>query len=154
MAHKNTPAPAPPTRPFPRVSVSLDTSKGANQADRQAADINTIVAQFKANGTLPMVNKNNPLYGDFTFPEDIHEVREAVEGAGARFMELPADVRTLAGNDWVTFLGMFDDPDGRQLLVNAGLIIKDMQPQTTDSQTTQSDKTANPTETSTPASTE
>lgn len=116
-------SPVPRQRAGRRVSLSLDTSGGANRADAAGANINVIVAQYKKTGTLPAVSSRNPLYGDFTFGEDIHEVREAVFEAEQRFNQLPADVRTLCDNDWVQFMDRFDDPHQRQALMDAGLSI-------------------------------
>lgn len=108
-------------RAVPRVSLELDTSRGANQADAKGTDVNAIVAQYAKSGTLPNVQNRNPLFGDFTFPDDIHSMREAVFGAEERFNQLPAAVRTAAGNDWGTFIQMFDNPTEREKLLEAGL---------------------------------
>lgn len=121
----------PRQRATSRVSLSLDTTGGASSADAKGANINTIVAQYKKHGTLPAVHRSNPLYGDFTFPEDIHEMREAVYAAEDRFSNLPASVRTLCENDWVIFLDLFADPVQRSRLVEAGLQILDPTTQTT-----------------------
>lgn len=118
----------PRPRATPRVGISLDRSGGANQADTAGADINKIVAQYKKSGTLPRVATSNPLFGDFTFPEDIHSMREAVFQAEDRFNRLPADVRTLCDNDWVQFMDRFDDPEARQGMVDVGLLVQDMEP--------------------------
>lgn len=127
MSANNTPR----QRAVPRVALLLDRSGGANSADAAGADINKIVAQFRKNGTLPVVPNNNPLYGDFTFPEDIHSVREAVDQAGDRFQQLPASVRTLCENDWVKFYDLFHTTEGREKLIEAGLQITNT-PQTTE----------------------
>lgn len=110
-------------RPYPRVSLSLNTDNGANQDDRKGCDINVIVGQYKRHGTLPAVQLKNPLYGDFTASTDLMDQREQMHLAEDRFAELPAQVRTAAENDWVKFLQMFDDPSQRGLLENAGLVI-------------------------------
>lgn len=110
-------------RATPRVSLRLDSSGGANQADAPAANINTIVAQYMKHGTMPAIQQKNPLYGDFTHPTDIHSIREAVHQAEDRFDQLPADIRTAAGNDWVQFLDMFEDPENLEKLTQAGLIV-------------------------------
>lgn len=120
--------PIPRQRSTRRSILKTDRSGGANQADAAGTDINKIVAQHKAHGTLPAVQQRNPLYGDFTFPEDIHSMREAVDQAEDRFMQLPAAVRTAAGNDWVNFETLFRDPEQRELLINAGLIIAPTDP--------------------------
>lgn len=121
--------PPPRQRSTQRSALSLDASKGANQDDAAGADINTIVAQYKRHGTLPAVQLRNPLYGDFTLPEDIHGAREAMLQAEERFAELPASVRTDANNDWVTFLEMFNTDEGRQSLSDHGLIVIDTPPE-------------------------
>lgn len=110
-------------RPYPRVSLRLNRDGGANPADGPAADINSIVAQYKKSGTVPQVTQRNPLYGDFTFPEDIHEIREASEKAEDRFMDLPSQIREAAQHDWVTFLDMFNNEEGMKILEKAGLKI-------------------------------
>lgn len=112
-----------PQRAGPRVALFLDRSGGANPADAAGVNINKIMAVFKKTGTLPNVQLSNPLYGDFTNPEDIHSIREAVHEAEDRFAELPAKVRALCENDWVQFLERFDDPDGQKTLLDAGLTI-------------------------------
>lgn len=115
----------PRGRSTTRTARSLNDAKGANQDDRHGTDINKIVAQYAKNGTLPIVNRGTPLYGDFTTPSDIHSVREAVHQAEDRFDQLPAAVRTAASNDWVTFLEMFNDEEGLTELKDAGLQITD-----------------------------
>lgn len=109
----------------PRKPLLLDRSGGANSADAAGADINTIVAQYIKTGTLPNVASSNPLYGDFTAPEDIHSMREIVEHAEDRFMQLPAAVRNLCDNDFALFVDKFDDPEAREELIKAGLKITD-----------------------------
>lgn len=112
-------------RQRPSAGLSLDTSGGANPTDAPGLEINSIIAQFKKHGTLPNVQLKNPLYGDFTFPEDIHSVRAACEGAEDRFLDLPSAVRTAAGNDWVRFIEMIGSEETRQDLIDAGLQIVD-----------------------------
>lgn len=104
-----------------RVTHPPSEGIGANQNDSMSMD--QLVAQYKKHGTMPNVPQNNPLYGDFTFPEDIHEIREATLKAEERFGQLPADVRTAAQNDWIKFLEMFNDPEGQSELIEAGLEI-------------------------------
>ncbi len=123
--------PTPRQRSARRVGLSLNTDGGASSADAAGADINKIMAIYRKHGTLPRVPNNNPLYGDFTFPENIHEIREAIAIAEDRFRQLPADVRSLCDHDMVTFHDKFNDPDERQTLVAAGLQIGPPQTPTT-----------------------
>lgn len=114
-----------PSRPYPRVQTDLDTSGGANPADAAGADINTIVAQYRKNGTLPAVNVRQPLYGDFTGPQELHDQREAVFAAQEHFNSFPADVRDLCDNDMENYLKLMETPEGREKLEAAGLELFD-----------------------------
>ncbi len=115
----------PSQRATPRVGLSLDRSGGANPDDAAAADINTIVAHYKKHGVMPAVALQNPLYGDFTFGDDLHEMRNAMFEAENRFNQLPSAVRAAANNDWAQFVDLFDTEDGQQTLIDAGLIISE-----------------------------
>ena len=84
----------PRQRATKRVALSLDASKGADQDGSAAADINNIVGQYLRHGTMPAVQLQNPLFGDFIPPEDIHSTREALFAAHDRFlMKTPAPFR-------------------------------------------------------------
>lgn len=125
MASPKSKPPAPPGRATPRVSLTLDRSGGANPTDAIGNDLVDIVARYRKTGELPHVKAHNPLYGDFTFTGDLHDIREAIENAEDNFMDLPSKIRTLADNDWVTFLEMFHDPTQQKILEEAGLQITD-----------------------------
>lgn len=152
----------PRERSTRRVMLTLDQSKGANQADAKGADINRIVAQHKKSGTLPNVQLKNPLYGDFTFGDDLQEQRNAIYEAEDRFQQLPADVRAAADNDMVRFMQMFNDPAERASLEAAGLTITPTTPpnnsppplseETTGTTTTDSPETPTTPPTDAPAS--
>lgn len=86
-----------------------------------ASDVNTLMAQYARNGTLPRVTARQPLYGDFTGPQDLHSQREAVFAAQERYELLPAAVRDASSNDAVRFLEMLEDPQSLQVLLDAGL---------------------------------
>lgn len=123
MAHdKPATLPSPPPRRHRRVSLSLDRSGGANPADAAGANINTIVAQYRQHGTFPNIQLSNPLYGDHTGPQHLHETRLAIQQADERFNLLPAAIRSLADNSPEIFLDMLEDPDQLAQLEAAGLI--------------------------------
>lgn len=139
----------------PRNGLKLNRLKGANQTDGPSADINSIIAQFKKTGTMPSVPRRNPLYGDFTFGDDIHEVREAIFEAEDRFSELPSAVRAAAQNDWGQFLKMFNDPEQQKILEEAGLKITDTPiPNNSPPPTSEPINDETPTPTTTPTSNE
>lgn len=112
-----------------RVVHPHSSEGGARQEDRLTADINTIVAQYQRSGTMPAVARSSPLYGDFSeIGDDLQSLTEMFDAAADRFGELPSGVRSAASNDYRTFLSMYDDRDGRQVLLDAGLVIVDAEP--------------------------
>jgi len=114
-------SPAPPGRSTPRVSLSLSRSGGANPTDAIGNDLADIVARYRKTGQLPHVKVHTPLYGDFTLPDNLQDIREAMYTAEDDFNLLPSAIRQAAENDWVTFAKMFADPDQRKILETAGL---------------------------------
>lgn len=107
--------------PAARRSTKLSTHGGANPDDEPGTNINSLFAQYRRTGTMPSVPLQNPLYGDFTHPQDLHQALEQIDRSNDTFNALPSDVRTLADNDPVKFLAMCEDPDQRALLESAGL---------------------------------
>lgn len=111
----------------PRKGLVLDTSGGTDQQNAGESDINRLVAQYRANGTLPHLSARTPLYGDFSSSVDLLDNLIRVREAQAAFEALPSAVRAAAGNDPVEFLAMAEDPEGREILIDAGLVFDDDQ---------------------------
>ena len=111
-----------------RVALELPTDGGANQADRDGADLNNIMAQYLRDGTLTHVSRSQPLYGDFSGPQDLQSQMETVEAAQEHFDSLPAEVRALADNDPCKFVAMAEDSSTAALLEAAGLVFVDDEP--------------------------
>lgn len=125
MAARPSPRNRPRRREAPSTGRSLGTSGGARQEDAASADINNIAAQYRTNRTLPIVPREDPLYGDFTGPQDLQDQIMAVQAAEERFGLLPAAVREAAAHNMPQFLAMLEDEDGREILQAAGLEIVD-----------------------------
>lgn len=70
----------------------------AQQQFLEECDINTIVERFGLNGEVP-TSVQVPTYGDFSGVNDFQTAMNAVLDAQARFMELPAKVRSRFDND-------------------------------------------------------
>jgi hypothetical protein len=108
-----------------RVSLKLDTKGGADQAGREVGDISSFVAAYRRNGVMPAVKIHQPLWGDFTGPTELHEMREAVFRAREMFEELPASVRDLCRDDEANLLDLVSTPEGQIALRDAGLEFMD-----------------------------
>lgn len=101
---------------------------GANQADREKTNINTIIANYRANGTTPHLSANTPLYGDFTEPCDLQHQLDRVKAVQELFQSLPAEIKRECDQDPVKLLELVGDDDGRELLTELGLRIDDSLP--------------------------
>ena len=114
-------------QPVDRPRVDFRNDKGefvqgrTHGEHKKECDVNRIMRAYTQKGELTHVNREQPLYGDFTFGTELAECMERVQIAHENFMELPAEVRQLAENDPVTFLAMMNSDDGVQELVNVGL---------------------------------
>lgn len=93
------------------------------ESEKDACDINKIVARFDVTGMLPQV----PLEGLYLDVSDVGDYREAVERvrvAERFFAQLPAAVRTQFDNDPAGFLDFSSDPANRGQLEEWGLVEK------------------------------
>ena len=106
---------------FVRRSVKHPTGgeSKTKQSDALTTDIERIVERWLVQGAPP---PSSPLrYGDFSNIGDYQECVLRVQQAQEQFMDLPAKVRKVCGNDPGRFLEMCEDPEGMKLLEEAGL---------------------------------
>lgn len=90
------------------------------QAQKEEADINTIVRNFGVTGKLPQGVKV-PSYGDFEGVSDYRSALEAVAEAEASFMAMPAEVRSRFENDPQQFLEFCADSSNLEEMRKLGL---------------------------------
>lgn len=63
------------------------------QSWKESCDLKTILAKF-ANGDVSALNRNAPIYGDFTLaPSTLADYYNRINKAEAEFYKLPVDVR-------------------------------------------------------------
>lgn len=117
-----------PPKPRTRVRKVMSGSTRTVQSEGPAQNLNSIMAKYQATGVHPPVRPNQPLYGDFTGPKDLHEMILRVDAAQAHFDALPAAVRKACHNDPVEFLEKFDEQD-TELLVELGLVVEEVDDQ-------------------------
>lgn len=92
------------------------------QADKDDADINTIVARFNLTGRMPE-NLTPPTYQDYDGVFDYQSAMNAVVAAEERFMSMPWDVRARFNNDPQQFLQFAIDPANVDAMVELGLAV-------------------------------
>lgn len=105
----------------PRVRAMEGGRLMTKQADRDAVNINTIVARARATNTPLPVGPRVGHYGDFSDPQSYHELLGRVLEMQSQFDSLPAAVRQVAKNDPRVFLEMLDTDQGLTDLMDAGL---------------------------------
>jgi len=90
------------------------------QSDKEAADINNILAKYTQTGVLPGSTKV-PMYGDFTSSGDYQESLNRVLEANELFAALPAKARSRFHNDPQQMLAFMEDPENAAEAVKLGL---------------------------------
>lgn len=111
-------------RPSLPSGISFEDSPSrTKQGDRDAVDINAIVAKYHKTGVLPGM-RDIPEYGDDTASTTLHESLNIVRDAEAAFATLPSVVRDACGNDPGQLLDLVADPARRDEAIELGLIDK------------------------------
>jgi len=105
-------------RPFAQDFGGVSRTK---QSFKDDCDINVITAQYVRTGLLSHVNRQVPIYGDFSQATDLHTSKLLVQRADEEFMELDAHIRAVAENDPVKFLELLASEEGARELQAAGL---------------------------------
>lgn len=106
-----------------RTTSKMNNKSSVKQSERGAANINTIIANYRSTGVMGHVNAATPLYGDFTAASDLQTQLHRTIDAQARFDALPAAIRKAAENDMVKFLAMTQEDEGLALLTDLGLVM-------------------------------
>lgn len=116
----------------PRVAVVVDFTdkkiKGnismTNQADKDAADVNKIVARFdRTQNILDLVSgeMRQPSWGDFSSVGDYHSMMGAITRAQQAFDALKSDIRNRFDNDPAKLIAFLDDPANDAEALKMGL---------------------------------
>lgn len=94
----------------------------AVQAQKDEADINTIVRNFGVTGKLPD-NVRVPTYGDFDLVSDYRSAIEVAREAEKSFMAMDAKVRARFENDPQQFLEFCENPSNLEEMRKLGLAV-------------------------------
>lgn len=116
--------------PFDYDTVAVSDATGLEckdvsltiQADKDDADINTLVKRFGLSGELP-TNVRIPLQSDFMEVMTFKDAQNALIEAELAFMEMPADVRERFNHDAGKFVEFASNPDNKDEARKLGLLI-------------------------------
>lgn len=105
--------------------VPCDTPGGGEMVTKQEfkteTTIEAIMRKWAATGTLKHMMATEPQYGDFTNADDYLTAMNRVTEARDQFMQLPAELRQLCGNDPGAFLDLVHREDSAEVFDAFGL---------------------------------
>ena len=91
------------------------------QSDKDACDINKIMARYQKTGELPPGLQNGN-YGDFSEVGEYHDALVRIEQARAQFMALPAKVRERFGHNPARMLAFVADKANLEEAYSLGML--------------------------------
>lgn len=106
--------------PSNRPQVICGPSK-TKTSERDACDINKMVARFKDSGVLPIVNDIAAQYADVSELGSYHDARNRIANAEQMFGSLPSKIRERFHNDPGELLTFFADEKNRDEAIKLGL---------------------------------
>lgn len=104
-----------------RVQIKFPTKGRTKQSEKDACDINQIMARYVKTGHISHANKFQPEYG-FATELDFRESMELIQQAQDMFDELPAITRKEFDNDPARFLEFTQNPNNQEKMVEMGLV--------------------------------
>lgn len=135
----------------PRVQHPVGGRIMVKQADKDQADINKIVGNYRAHGTPLPIRGQEPIYGDFSMGFEYRELLDRVTAAQDDFDALPAAVRKACDNDPAVFIDRVMNAETRDDLVDLGLVEERIPPKAKPSSEPAPEPAAQPAEGSTDA---
>lgn len=103
------------------VQLICEKESLAMQSFKEECDINNVVRKYATTGQLPVLNKGEGKYGDFSAVTDYASALNAVCEAQEMFMQINAEIRERFDNDPAKFLAFVDDPKNGKELIKMGL---------------------------------
>lgn len=105
-----------------RVAAKVGTQSRTKQDGKEAADVNNIVARYRASGDERILGSAQGVYGDFSGLEDYKTCLDRVLAAQANFDALPSRVRNHVKNDPAELIRLVEDESRRLEAQELGVI--------------------------------
>lgn len=125
-----------------KTSIRFTEPSLTKQADRDACNINNIMARYEKTGIVDHVMSSPGTFGDFSDVDDYQDALNKIQAAQALFDALPAQVRAKFENDPTLFLEFAQNPENYDQLVDMGLAL----PKTPDTAAPEPTQTTEPTQ--------
>lgn len=100
----------------------------ADQSQKNACDVNRIIARYKKTGQITHTSKKQALYADLSEVTDLIGALEQVSKAADAFDALPAQLRKKLNNDPVNLLEYLADPNNDEEAIRYGIKTRPQQP--------------------------
>ena len=104
-----------------RVQAVPEGESLTQQHFAKDADVRNIIKQYDKTGLIANVARGVARYGDYSEVNEYREALDMVNAANNNFMQLPAELREMFGNDAGTFFEFATDPANEQKMVELGL---------------------------------
>ena len=105
------------------TGLSCGPSK-TQQHFKDNCDINSIIKKHSRTGCLPLNNKQ-PMYGDFSNLETLHDLKNKLIQINNEFMALPSDIRDKFDHDPQNLQEWLSDAQNTNEAVQLGLLPKE-----------------------------
>ncbi len=114
-------------RSGPRVQFECVGRSRTKQAERDACDINKIMAKYVKTGLVSHLNRHGGDYG-FATSVSFHEAMNVVTKADSMFADLPAEVRRRFSGEPGEFLDFVQDESNHEEMIKLGLANRKLVP--------------------------
>lgn len=104
-----------------RVQMKPEGESLTQQHFAKEADVRNIIKQYDRTGLIANVARGVAQYGDYSEINEYRESLDMVNRANDNFMQLPAEIREMFGNDAGTFFEFATNPENEETMVKLGL---------------------------------
>ena len=107
-----------------RVRVTADPvgESLTQQHFKKSTDIVEIIKKHDRTGIIEHVQRGVAQYGDYSEVNEYREALDLVNNANASFMELPAELRAMFGNNAGEFFEFATNPENEEKMQELGLV--------------------------------
>jgi len=104
-----------------RVQTKPKGESMTQQHFAKDADVRNIIKQYDRTGLIANVARGVAQYGDYSEINEYRESLDMVNRANDNFMQLPAELRQMFGNDAGTFFEFVTNPENEEKAIQLGL---------------------------------
>lgn len=104
-------------------ALTIDAPSRTKQSEREACNINSIVAKYNRTGEQPQNMRTvTPNYGDVSSVLSLHAALNLVNDSMRAFAELPSHIRDHCNNDPGQLLELASDPERLDEAIALGIV--------------------------------